>query len=131
MTDSRAAKAGVPLPLDVWVADDGLPPASARRRTTAAAPAGRAGAPPSATQARAAAAPPGLSVTWSQFRGAGTVEFADATPEVEKGKASTTATFKEPGEYMLRALVSDGSNQSGQCCWTNGYVKVTVGASGQ
>jgi hypothetical protein len=104
------------------VVDDGLPPPRpadqrAPRSTSATL---------SATVARAAAAVPGLSVTWSQYRGAGAVEFANATPAVERGKASTTATFKAPGEYVLRALASDGSIPSAQCCWTNGYVRVTV-----
>jgi hypothetical protein len=122
---SRTARVGVPLPLDVWVVDDGLPPPRPADRP---APRSATAATLSATGARAAAAVPGLSVTWSQYRGAGTVEFANATPALEKGKASTTAIFKAPGEYMLRALASDGSIPSAQCCWTNGYVKVTVAA---
>jgi hypothetical protein len=122
---SRTAKVGVPLPLDAWLVDDGLPPPRPRPANPPA-PKPATGAPPSATVARALAAVPGLSVTWSQYRGAGTVAFANATPPLEKGKASTTVTFKEPGEYMLRALASDGSSPSAQCCWTNGYVKVTV-----
>src|SRR5262245_17149297 len=125
MIVSRTAKVGVALPLDVWLLDDGLPPPQPRPANPPA-PRAAAGAPPAATVARALAAVPGLSVTWSLYRGAGMVNFANATPTVEKGKAGTTATFKEAGEYMLRALASDGSSPSAQCCWTNAYVKVTV-----
>jgi hypothetical protein len=46
-------------------------------------------------------------------------------PKVEQGKASTTVTFSEPGEYMLHLLAIDSRTPS-RCCWTNGYVKVTV-----
>jgi len=45
------------------------------------------------------------------------------------GKSVTTATFSEPGEYVLRVVVNDWSGNGGhgfQCCWTNGQVKVTV-----
>ena len=125
MIVSRTAKVGAALPLDVWLVDDGLPPPKPRPANPPA-PRAATGAPPSATVARALAAAPGLSVSWSLYRGAGTVNFANTTPPVEKGKASTTATFGESGEYMLRALASDGSAPSAQCCWTNGYVKVTV-----
>ncbi len=42
---------------------------------------------------------------------------------------SATATFSDPGEYMLRVQANDESGEGGggfQCCWTNAYVKVTV-----
>jgi hypothetical protein len=84
----------------------------------------------------------GLPVTlrWSRFRGPGTVTFASARPEVEKvaggspgvafaGKATTTAVFSSPGEYVLHLALNDYSGEGGQgfqCCWTNGQVKVTV-----
>ena len=45
------------------------------------------------------------------------------------GKASTTATFSEPGEYILRAVANDWTGEGGrgfQCCWTNAQVKVSV-----
>jgi hypothetical protein len=125
MIVSRTAKVGVPLPLDVWLLDDGLPPPQPRPATPPV-PRAATAAPPSATVARALAAVPGLSVSWSLYRGDGMVDFANATPALEKGKASTTATFRAPGEYMLRALASDGSIPSAQCCWTNAYIKVTV-----
>ena len=88
-----------------------------------------------------AARPPGLPVTvaWSKFRGPGEVVFSNDRPPVEKaefkapavftGIAKATATFKEPGEYILRAVANDWSGDGGrgfQCCWSNAYVKVTV-----
>jgi hypothetical protein len=84
---------------------------------------------------------PPVTVTWSKFRGPGIVTFANIKPAVEKangkwkpvpvfsGKATTTATFSEPGEYVLHVVANDWSGEGGggfQCCWTNGQVKVTV-----
>jgi hypothetical protein len=120
-TVTRTATPGTPLSLEVWVADDGLPPPAPPRANTAVA---RGGVPPAGTINTNV--PRGLSVTWSQYRGTGTVTFASATPPVAQGKANTTATFSEPGDYMLRVLASDGSAFSGQCCWTNGYLRVQV-----
>ena len=46
------------------------------------------------------------------------------------GTARVVVTFSEPGEYILRVQVDNfGATDSGsgdQCCWTNGYVRVTV-----
>lgn len=84
---------------------------------------------------------PPVTITWSKFRGPGAVKFANSKPPVEKadrkwnptpavsGKATTTATFSEPGEYVLHVVANDWSGDGGggfQCCWTNGQVKVTV-----
>jgi hypothetical protein len=84
---------------------------------------------------------PPVTVAWSKFRGPGTVKFANERPSVEKadfrappsttftGKAATTATFSEPGEYILRVVANDWSGEGGrgfQCCWTNAQVKVLV-----
>jgi hypothetical protein len=80
-------------------------------------------------------------VTWSKFRGPGKVNFANSKPAVEKAdgkwktpqafsaKAMTTATFSEPGEYVLHVVANDWSGDGGggfQCCWTNAQVKVSV-----
>ena len=47
-----------------------------------------------------------------------------------QGKATTTATFKEPGEYVIRvrgdSFGNIDSTPEDQCCWTNGYWKVVV-----
>lgn len=109
-----------PLPLAVFVADD-------------------ANIPPSF--AAFAKMLPTVTVTWSKFRGPGDVTFANVKPKVEKtefkppppatytGKAATTATFSEPGEYILEVTANDLSGVGGggfQCCWTTAQVKVTV-----
>ncbi len=105
-TIERRAAVSVPLTLDAWVTDDGLP-----------SPAQQAVVSP--LRAR-------LSVTWTHYRGAGQVRIAKASPPLADGRATTSVTFDQPGEYVLRAAASDGSSFSSQCCWTNGYVRVTV-----
>ncbi len=58
--------------------------------------------------------------------------FSEPTAQVDNagGTATTIATFSEPGEYVVRVRANDASGVSGaghaQCCWTNGFVKVTV-----
>ncbi len=46
------------------------------------------------------------------------------------GVARVIATFSEPGEYLMLARVDNwsatDSSSGSQCCWTNGYVKVSV-----
>jgi hypothetical protein len=51
--------------------------------------------------------------------------------KIEDGKSVSTATFSEPGEYVLQAVVDDGSGELAgnfgyHCCWTNAQVKITV-----
>lgn len=81
---------------------------------------------------------PPVTVTWSKFRGPGSVTFSKARPPVEKteeesagfsGKATTTATFSEPGDYILYLVGNDWTGPGGrgfQCCWTNALVKISV-----
>ena len=104
------ATVGQALGLDMWVKDDAHEePGSLRPK----------GAPPATLQ-------------WHKHRGPGDVKFAEARPKADfaaAGKASTTATFSAPGEYVLRAQANDSSGEGGggfQCCWTNAHVKVTV-----
>jgi hypothetical protein len=105
------ASVGQPLTVSVWAKDDGKAVGSISRS-------GRGGAPP--------------SLTWFKHQGPGTVTFSDRTPAVNvaDGKATTTATFSEPGEYVLRVRANDASGLAGaghaQCCWSNGFVKVIV-----
>ncbi len=119
MSMDRTAKVGVPLNLTLWVQDDA-------KLTTAS------GVPP-----RNLNNP--VTLRWTKFRGPGPVRFSNARPQVEKlpdrpgvafsGKATTTATFDAPGDYVLHVVVNDYSGEGGQgfqCCWTNGQVKVTV-----
>jgi hypothetical protein len=109
------------LPLTVWVTHEA--------NKTPAPQAGRGGRGPAVT------------VGWSVFRGPGTVTFEKDRPPVEKadfkgpegsaftGKASTTATFSDPGEYLLKVVANDSTGDGGrgfQCCWSNAYVKVSV-----
>ena len=46
------------------------------------------------------------------------------------GTASVIATFSVPGEYLMLAQVDNwaapDSGSGDQCCWTNGYVRVSV-----
>ena len=46
------------------------------------------------------------------------------------GTARVIATFPAPGEYLMLAQVDNwsapDSSSGDQCCWTNGYVRVTV-----
>ncbi|MBZ5577448.1 MAG: hypothetical protein LAP40_12880 [Acidobacteriia bacterium] len=121
VTANRTAKAGVPLPITVWASDDG--------KFT------------SSSGARSKTLGPPIALTWRKFRGPGKVTFGTNKPPVEfaasarqdagvSGKAETTATFSEPGDYILHVQANDYSGEGGggfQCCWTNGEVKVTVG----
>jgi hypothetical protein len=81
-----------------------------------------------------------LTITWAKYRGPGMVTFTDATPPVKDGRAVTTATFSEPGVYVLHALADEGSRgdatQSGGipgflCCWTNARLTIVVKPSDQ
>lgn len=73
-----------------------------------------------------------VRVTWFKHQGpADEVIFEPGQITVPgTGEASTLATFTAPGEYLLRARVDnfDANDSSGgdQCCWSNGYVAVTV-----
>ena len=116
----RAANLGSPLTLTVWVADD------AKWTTNSGARPKNQGPP--------------VTVRWSKYRGPGNVIFANDRPPLEEmehdptaapfsGKATTTVTFTEPGEYVLHVVANDYSGEGGagfQCCWTNGQVKVFV-----
>lgn len=116
---TRTARVSSPLTLDAWVTDDGVPP----RRPGARAP---------ASVAFLHLGSWGLVLRWQVYRGSGAVRFSNQSPEVEQGKASTTVTFSEPGDYILSLLAIDSRTPT-RCCWTNGYVKVRVegGAPGR
>jgi len=73
-----------------------------------------------------------VTLTWFKHQGPGPVTFS---PPVGRAAASgadstTTVSFGEPGDYILRVRANDASGVAGaghaQCCWTNGFVKVTV-----
>jgi len=111
-----------PLPLTVWVTDE-----AATLNVVAATPRRARG-----SSGAVIPVPPPLSITWSKYRGPGTVTFANPKPAIDKdagGKAVSTATFSAPGEYILRAQANDRSGDGGggfQCCWTNAHVVVNV-----
>ncbi len=113
LMNAITASTGQPATLDVYASDDGV---TLRREPNPKAE-------------------PVLTVHWTKYRGPGKVIFAKGSPEVDRasGKATTTATFTEPGEYLLRITANDytgPTGASGQCCWTNGLVKVTVSGAG-
>lgn len=75
--------------------------------------------------------PIGMTMDWVKYRGPGKVSFSEAKAKLEDGKARTTASFSEPGEYILQVVVDDGSGEVAgnfgyHCCWTNVEVKVVV-----
>lgn len=107
-----------PLPLTVWVADD-------------------ANVIPGATAPKA----PAVGVSFSKFRGPGSVTFSNDKPTAEPadfkapeyakftGRATTSATFSEKGDYILRVQANDWSGEGGrgfQCCWSNAQIKISV-----
>jgi hypothetical protein len=109
-TGPLAATVGIPLSLTVWATDDEVGKDSTFLRQEAP-----------------------ILLTWFKHRGPGAVELSEPEPEVDKeagGRSTTTAIFSVPGDYVLRVRANDYSgNTSGghaQCCWTNGFVKVTV-----
>lgn len=120
LVTERTAKVGTALALTVWVSDD------AKLTTSSGARPKNLGAP--------------VTLRWSKYRGPGDVTFDKEKPEVEKverkdvaapftGKATVTATFSEPGQYVLHVTANDYSGEGGggfQCCWTSGQVKVMV-----
>ena len=108
---AQQAAVGRPLTLTVWAADDG----AAWRSISSD---GRSGTP--------------VSLTWFKHQGPGDVVFSEPEPKTSAGTgaATTTVTFAEPGAYVLRVRANDASGVTSaghaQCCWTNGFVKVTV-----
>ena len=102
---------GAPLSLTVWASDDG-------RAESSIVGLGKEGVP--------------VKLTWFKHQGPGNVVFGTETPAVDKAKgtATTTAIFSAPGSYLLRVRANDASGVisagHAQCCWSNGFVKVTV-----
>lgn len=99
-----AATVGVPLELTAWAQDD-------EERT--------------------------VTLRWAKYRGSGEVTFDPATIELEAEAqaeaASTAVSFSAPGEYVLHVGAHNSAVASAghaQCCWTNGWVRVSVGPAG-
>ncbi len=75
--------------------------------------------------------PVGMTVMWAKYRGPGAVTFSAPQSRVAGGTSSTIASFSEPGEYLLQAVVDDGSGEAAgnfgyHCCWTNAQVAISV-----
>jgi hypothetical protein len=118
---TRKTTVGSALEIPAWVADDAhLIPGAPKPNT------------------------PPVVLTWAKFRGPGNVTFNADKPAVNplafeapaattfRGKAVTTATFTEPGEYILNLTANDWTGDGGrgfQCCWTNAQVTVQVSAA--
>jgi hypothetical protein len=101
------AAVGQPLTLTVWASDDGIVDPN---RKVPEWP---------------------VNVTWFKHRGPGTVTITPTKPEIDRadGKATITATFDAPGDYVLRVQANDVSGEGGggfQCCWTNAHIKIRV-----
>jgi hypothetical protein len=72
-----------------------------------------------------------IALMWFKHQGPGEVAFSDPAPKPASGdgRATTMATFSKPGTYVLRLRANDSSVSGAghaQCCWTNGFVVVTV-----
>ena len=104
------ATVGTPLPLSVWVSDDGI---TLRR-----------------DQDREGEAPPLVRLAWYLHQGPASVNFTDEELEISENgptRTDTTVTLTEPGEYLPRVLATGRSGGGGsQCCWTNAFVRVNV-----
>ena len=108
----RIVAVGSPLTLTVWGRDDLI-----RRPTDI--PYG----PPDR---------PAITMTWVKHQGPGDVTFSEPIIAINEasGEATTTATFHDVGDYIVRVTAHDysGVEHAGhaQCCWTNGFVRVRV-----
>ena len=107
----RQAKVGAPVPLTIWLTDDAVhdkePVKFGKER-------------------------PGMNVSWYKHSGPGPVAFdpQKAPFPTLTGQSTTAVTFQQPGEYVIRVKAdtfgySDASSGN-QCCWTNGYQRITV-----
>ena len=92
-----------------------LPEVEEEEEPDSAAAAAIAAGGPAAAAARRQREPPGPEV----------IPLSEGS-----GTGRVIVTFSEPGEYLMLAQVDNfGAVDSGsgdQCCWTNGYVRVTV-----
>lgn len=107
------ATVGTPLSVTVWIKDD-----SKRDKEIEVKERG---------PARNA-----LNVNWYKHSGPGAVTFEppkSSLVELE-GTATSAITFAQPGVYMLRVRADNfgrpDTSAGNQCCWTNGYIRVTV-----
>lgn len=105
------ASVGQPTTLTVWGRDDG-------KGATSVASAGRG-------------TPVPVNLAWFKHQGPGKVQFEPASGRIAAagGQAATQASFSAPGDYIVRVRANDSAVAGAghaQCCWTNGFLKVTV-----
>lgn len=111
MSGPVSAKVDQPVELKLWATDDG-------KVRNSVVSGGREGVP--------------VTLRWFKHSGPAAVTFASPAPRPAQGTglALTTATFSAPGEYVLRVRANDASGVvaggHAQCCWSNGFVRVTV-----
>jgi hypothetical protein len=113
--------------LSVTITDDGLPlprprgkpavgqetPPTLRGGTDAPTNVLEVSAPTNREAAAGAATrPQGLSVSWIVWRGPADAAFSPRFAQPKDGVAVTTATFTQPGDYVLRAIGTDGGKSS-------------------
>ncbi len=78
----------------------------------------------------------GTWLGWTKHQGPGEVVFSESELRLDAadGAATTTATFSQPGSYIVRVqAINDLQTRRNptygfefHCCWTNGYVRVQV-----
>lgn len=115
--EGAEATVGEPLDLEAWTRDDTW--------GNAVSGEGDGDAPD----------PHEVTLRWYKYQGPGEVSFDAHELVIEPrdgnglARAATTATFAEPGEYVLYVRADNENMRSAgmeQCCWTNGYLQVTV-----
>jgi hypothetical protein len=112
---TAATAAGMPVTLTASANDDGNPKPPETQGEGRGR--GRGGEPPPLVTGRFGPVQQqiiqpsrtGLAVTWTHWRGPGQVTFEPMTIAVKDGKASTRATFSQPGTYVVRAYADDGA----------------------
>jgi len=105
--------AGAPVTLTAQITDDGIPPPDAKKRPPREVePTLKPVGPPSPvnvplpTRPRA---PQGLSMLWQLYRGPAKVAFSpEGYVKAADGKVTVTATFPQPGTYVIRGFAHDG-----------------------
>jgi hypothetical protein len=106
-----ATTVAAPLSIVVWARDDG-------RASGSVGTAGKSAEP--------------VTLTWFKHQGPGKVAFSPPSSKIDAagGQAATSASFSEAGDYIVRVRANDASGVANaghaQCCWTNGFVRITV-----
>jgi hypothetical protein len=126
--DPVTVRVGSPLTLTVSV---GMPEYGQQRLTT---PTGSEVVPVMVRTERSRSGPTRVWwAKWAKHQGPpGDVAFVDGEIDIfqQEQTVTSTATFSEPGRYLLRFQAIDDPSESASyqfhCCWTNGYVEVNV-----